>query len=137
VGQHQQVNKSYQVNDGCEVVRIPTISNPRCINSKTDEITLSVYRVTVERTGGFFTEDNQAGIAVLSVLNADGQTPAKTPSVNVISISGEHRGQVFLPWEYLIASQLSLTQPGTGGCHGQLGLLGLLGQLVDLHSLST
>jgi hypothetical protein len=104
-----------QVNNGFEIVRIPTATNPRCINSKTDEITLSVYRVTVEKTSGFFTSDNQAGIAVISTLNADGQTAAKTPSVNVVQISGEHKGQVFLPLEYPIASQLALTQTGTGG----------------------
>ena len=50
----------------------------------------------------------------MSTLNADGQTSPKTPSVNVVSIAGEHRGQVFLPLEYPIASQMPLTQPGTG-----------------------
>jgi hypothetical protein len=103
-----------QINNGYETVRIPTASSPRCINSKTDEITLSVYRVTVEKTTGFFTSDNQAGIAVISTLNADGQTSAKTPSVNVVQISDEHKGQVFLPLEYSIASQMPLSQSGTG-----------------------
>jgi hypothetical protein len=104
---------SAQVNNGFETVRIPTALSPRCVNSKTDEITLSVYRVTVEKTGGFFTSDNQAGIAVVSTVNADGQPPAKTPSVNVVSISQEHKGQVFLPLEYPIASRLVLSQTGT------------------------
>lgn len=103
-----------QVNNGFEIVRVPTAANPRCINSKTDEITLSVYRVTVEKTAGFFTKDNQAGIAVISTLNADGQTPAKTPAVNIVSIADEHKGQVFLPLEYPIASRLLLSQSGTG-----------------------
>ncbi|HKV28009.1 MAG TPA: hypothetical protein VJN90_07035 [Candidatus Acidoferrales bacterium] len=103
-----------QVNNGYETIRIPTASTPRCINSKTDEITLSVYRVTVEKTSGFFTRGNQAGIAVVSTLNADGAAmSAKTPSVNIVPISEEHGGQVFLPLEYPIASQLLLSE-GTG-----------------------
>jgi hypothetical protein len=103
------------VNNGFETVRIPTPISPRCINSKTDEITVTAYRVTVEKTAGFFTADNQAGIAVISTLNADGSpVPAKTPSVNVIPIASEHKGQVFLALEYPIASRLSLSQVGTG-----------------------
>lgn len=104
------------VNNGFETVRVPTPIRPRCINSKTDEITVTVYRVTVEKTAGFFTSDNQAGIAVISTLNADGSpVPAKTPSVNVVSITAAHKGQVFLPLEYPIASRLSLSQTGTDG----------------------
>ena len=107
------VTKAQGVNNGFETVRVPTASSPRCINSKTDEVTLSVYRVTVEKTAGFFTSDNQAGIAVISTLNADGATgPAKTPSVNVVPIADQHKGQVFLPLEYPIASRLLLSQSG-------------------------
>jgi hypothetical protein len=32
-------------NNGYETVRIPTPVNPKCINSTTDRVTLSVYRV--------------------------------------------------------------------------------------------
>ena len=66
----------------------------------------------MEKTSGFFTKDNQAGIAVISTLNADGQPPAKTPAVNIVSIADEHKGQVFLPLESPIASRLLLTQSG-------------------------
>ncbi len=98
-------------NNGFETIRIPTPISPKCINSKTDQVTLSVYRVAVEKTGGFFTSDNQAGVAVISTLNADAAPqPAKTPSVNLVPIAEEHKGQVFLALEYPIASRFLLTQ---------------------------
>jgi hypothetical protein len=36
-------------NNGYEIVRIPTSTSPKCINSKTDEVTLSAYRVIMEK----------------------------------------------------------------------------------------
>src|ERR1700679_838922 len=100
--------------NGYEIVRIPTASSPKCINSKTDAITLAVYRVIVEKNGGFLTSDNSAGVAVIATLNGSsiqvsppaGSTPAPqnvqaaTPQVAVLKIAGEQNGQVFIPLEY-------------------------------------
>ncbi|MFY9855147.1 MAG: hypothetical protein WAK26_14845 [Terracidiphilus sp.] len=101
-------------NNGYETVRIAAPGTYRCINSKADEITLSVLRVSVQKTSGFFVADKTAGIAVLTQLNADSNTtPAKTPSVNMVDISGESTGQVFLPLEYSIANRLQLLEGTT------------------------
>lgn len=119
-------------NNGYEIVRIPTATNPKCINSKTDEITLSVYRVIIEKNGGFLTSDQSAGIAVIATLNGSsiqlsapatpganpqptpGANPqsvtAATPQVSLVKISGERNGQVFVPLEYPIASRFVLSQ---------------------------
>ena len=108
-------------NNGFETVRIPTAVNPKCINSTTDRVTLSVYRVTVQKTSGFFTSDKKAGVAVIATLNANsiqlgqaGTQPsnvsATTPSVNLLDIGGESNGQVFLPLEYPIANRFLLSQ---------------------------
>ena len=77
-------------NSGYETLRVHT-STSRCINSKTDDITLSVVRVTVQKTSGFFVNDKTAGIAVISTLNAADPTTvaARTPSVNMVDISGD------------------------------------------------
>jgi hypothetical protein len=95
---------------GGKIIRIPTPTNARCINRRTDEVTITLRRIVTQKTGGFFTETNKAGVAVLSTLNADNQPPAKTPSVNVIDVKTEPRGQVSLPLEYPIASNLVLRQ---------------------------
>jgi hypothetical protein len=101
-------------NNGYETIRISAPGTYRCINSKTDEITLSVLRASVQKTSGFFVSDRTAGIAVLSQLNADSDTPpAKTPSVNMVDISGDNNGQVLLPLEYSIANRLQLLQGNT------------------------
>ena len=95
---------------GGKIIRIPTPTNARCINARTDEVTISLRRIITQKTGGFFTEDNKAGITVIAILNADGTAPAKTPSVNLVDIKTEPKGQVSLPLEYPIASQLALKQ---------------------------
>lgn len=64
-------------NNGFETVRIPTAVNPKCINSTTDRVTLSVYRVIVQKTSGFFTNDKKAGVAVIATLNANSIQPGQ------------------------------------------------------------
>jgi hypothetical protein len=95
---------------GGKIIRIPTPLNARCINARTDEVTISLRRIITQKTGGFFTEDNKAGITVIATLNADGTSPVRTPSVNLVDIKTEPKGQVSLPLEYPIASQLALKQ---------------------------
>jgi hypothetical protein len=111
-------------NNGYEIVRIPTATNSKCIDSKTDEISLGVYRLIVEKQGGFLTSDNAAGVAVIATLNGNsiqvnpppGTNPtpqnvqASTPQVQELKIAGEQNGQVFIPLEYPIASRFVLSQ---------------------------
>ena len=104
------------------VVRVPTPIAARCINSRTDEVTITVRRVVTHKTSGFFTSDNKAGVTVISTLNADGTPPAKIPSVNMVDIQNEPTGQVSLLLEYPIASQLELTQGQTTTKNMQLDI---------------
>jgi hypothetical protein len=78
----------------------------------------------VQKTSGFFTADKKAGVAVIATLNATsiqlnlpGAQPtnvsATTPSVNLLDISGEKNGRVFLPLEYPIANRFLLSQTDT------------------------
>ena len=90
------------------IARIPTPTTASCINRKTDEITISLRRVVTHKTSGFFTADNKAGVAVMATLNADNAPAATTPSVNLIDIQAEPTGQISLPLEYPIASDLQL-----------------------------
>lgn len=93
-----------------EIVRIPTASSARCINAKTDEVTVTMRRIITTKTGNIFTEDKRAGVTVITTLNSDGNPQSKTPSVNLVSIEDEPKGQVKIPLEYPIASLLSLSQ---------------------------
>jgi hypothetical protein len=92
-----------------EIVRIPTPINARCINAKTDELTMTLRRIITQRTEGFFTEDKRAGVTVIATLNSDGNPTSKTPSVNLIDIESAPMGQVLLPLEYPVASLLPLS----------------------------
>ena len=96
-----------------KVVRISTPTNPRCINAKTDEITMTVRSVKTQKENGFFTNQNKAGVTVIATLNSDGNPKAQNPSVNLVSVQGAAAGQVYLPLEYPIASLLALS-PDSG-----------------------
>jgi hypothetical protein len=82
----------------------------RCINASNDEVTVSLRRVLIQKTGGIFVEDKRAGVAVVATLNAKGADSSKTPSVTQVTIKDEHPGQVSLALEYPIASELALKQ---------------------------
>src|SRR3569833_2904402 len=85
-------------------------SGGRCINSTSDEVTVALRRVIIQKTAGIFSDDKKAGVAVISKLNANAGAPSKTPSVTQVDISDEHAGQVSLALEYPVASQLRLKQ---------------------------
>lgn len=92
-----------------ELVRIPTPISPRCINGKTDEISITLRKVIIHKTGSFITEDKKAGISVIATLNSNSNQVSKTPSVNLVSVESDERGQVRIPLEYPIASLLALS----------------------------
>jgi hypothetical protein len=91
-------------------IRIPTPTSPRCINASTDKVTITLRRLVTQKYGGFFTQDNKAGITVLATLNAGGNDTPKTPSVNQVEVKEEKKGQVSLPLEYPVADLLVLKQ---------------------------
>lgn len=95
------------------IVRVPTPIAARCINARTDEITATLRYIKTQRTKGFFTDDNRAGVTVIATLNSDGNPKAQNPSVNLIGIRNAPAGQVYLPLEYPIASLLALS-PDSG-----------------------
>jgi hypothetical protein len=91
------------------IVRIPMPIAERCINARTDEITATLRYIKTQKTKGFFTDDNRAGVTVIATLNSDGNPKAQNPSVNLIGIQNAPAGQVYLPLEYPIASLLALS----------------------------
>jgi uncharacterized membrane protein YgcG len=107
---------------GSATIRVPSPSASRCINSNTDEVTITLRRVLTQKTSGFFTSQNKAGVAVLATVNSSGTPPAKTPSVNEIDIQDVQPGQVSLALEYPIADQLVLKQGSTVTQNIQLDL---------------
>jgi hypothetical protein len=98
--------------DSGGIVRIPSTITPRCINAKTDEITVTLRRVKTQKHYWFVIQDTQAGVTVISTLNADTGATAYNPAVNLISIQDAGAGQVYLPLEYSVASLLPLSTDG-------------------------
>lgn len=96
-----------------EIVRIATPTTPRCINAKTDELTLTLRRIITQKKDAFLTSDKKAGVTVIATLNSDGNPTAKHPSVNLVDVETAEKGQVRLPLEYPIASLLALS-PDSG-----------------------
>src|SRR5271157_5083967 len=96
------------------VVRIPTPIAARCINAKTDEITMTVRSIKTQKKNGFFTNQGKAGVTVITTLNSDGNPKAQNPSVNLIDTTQAAAGQVYLPLEYPIASLLALSADSGG-----------------------
>jgi hypothetical protein len=91
-------------------VRLVTPIAPRCIDSKTDEVTIDLKRILLQKKSYVFTQDSKAGVAVMASLNASGNSKAAAPSVSTVPIKDEPEGQVSLAIEYPVADQLVLTQ---------------------------
>jgi len=91
-------------------IRVATPGTGRCINMKTDEVTVTLRRIVTQKYSGFFTKENKAGITVLATLNGTADEVAKTPSVNQVDIQKEKTGQVSLALEYPVADLLVLNQ---------------------------
>jgi hypothetical protein len=103
-------------------IRVPAPIASRCINSQTDEVTVTLRRVVTQKYTGFFTQENKAGITVLATVNGNSNETPKTPSVNQVGIKEEHKGQVSLALEYPVADLLVLKQGNTVTKNIQLDL---------------
>lgn len=91
-------------------IRIATPVTGRCINMKTDEVTVTFRRIVTQKDGNFLFKDKTAGITVMATLNATSDETVKTPSVNQVDIQKEKTGQVSLALEYAVADLLLLNQ---------------------------
>jgi hypothetical protein len=97
-------------------VRVPNAPDAECINSSTDKVWLTLYRIVETKRSGFFTNENQAEIIVTVKVQSDPQTasPLSFPlSVKVNTANYGKSGQVSLPIEYTLVSGLPLTQKQT------------------------
>jgi hypothetical protein len=99
-------------NSGGVPVRIPAGPNPECINRKTDQIWLTLYRVIETKKNGFFTSENQAEIILQVQAQSKPQSgqPLSFPLSTRVNTRPYSEGQVSLPVEYTAINGLDLTQ---------------------------
>ena len=119
-------------------VRIANAPKPLCINSVTDKVWLTLFRVVETKKGGFFTSENQAEVIVTVKVQSEPQAsaPLSFPlSVKVNTADYGRSGQVSLPIEYTLVSGLPLTQKQTSGTITYTGF-SLDSTLVNLKSQS-
>jgi hypothetical protein len=98
---------------GSVVVRIEDPSGSHCIDATSEDVTIHIRRIFVEKAAGFFTEDQRAGVllsARLTGRSKGGMVDVQVPSVTLVSIANDRPGRTSLPLEYQIASYLSLNQ---------------------------
>jgi len=98
---------------GSVVVRIEDPSGSHCIDSTSEDVTIHIRRIFVEKTEGFLTEDQRAGVLVSARITGrskGGMVDVQVPSVTLVSIAKDRPGRTSLPLEYQIASYLSLNQ---------------------------
>ena len=98
---------------GSVIVRVDDPSGSHCIDATSEEITIHIRRIFIEKTKGLFTEDNRAGVLISAKLIGRGTGPTvdvQIPSVTIVSVKDEKPGRVSLPLEYGIASFLTLNQ---------------------------
>ncbi len=98
---------------GSVIVRVPDPAGSHCIDATSEEITVHVRRVFIQKTHGLFSEDNRAGVLVSAKLTGRGSGPTvdvQIPSVSLVSVQEDKPGRVSLPLEYQIASYLALQQ---------------------------
>ncbi len=98
---------------GSVIVRVDDPFGSHCIDATSEDVTIHVRRIFVERTGGLFTDDKRAGVLVSAKLTGRSSGPSvdvQVPSVTLVSVKDETRGRLSLPLEYQIASYLTLNQ---------------------------
>ena len=103
----------YAYSQGSVVVRVEDPSGSHCIDATSEEITIHVRRLFIEKTEGLFTEDSRAGVLVTAKLMGRTSGPSvdvQLPSVTLVSVKDEKPGRLSLPFEYQIASYLTLEQ---------------------------
>lgn len=98
---------------GSTVVRIEDPSGSHCIDATSEDVTIHIRRIFVEKTAGFLTEDLRAGVLVSTRLTGRSKganVDVQVPSVTLVSIANDRPGRTSLPLEYQIASYLPLNQ---------------------------
>lgn len=99
-------------NNGGVPVRIPTGPTPECINTSTDNVWLTLYRVIETKKNGFFSKENQAELVVTVKVQAKPQASQSLsfPLSTKVNIRPYSAGQVSIPVEYTLVSGLALKQ---------------------------
>ena len=97
-------------------VRIDNEPDSKCINSATDKVWLTLYRVVESKKNGFFSKENQAEIVVTVKVQSDPQAPQALsfPLSTKVNIRPYGNGQISLPVEYTLVSGLNLQQTSSG-----------------------
>lgn len=98
---------------GSVIVRVEDPSGSHCIDATSEDVTIHVRRIFIEKDAGLFTEDSRAGVLVTAKLTGRSTGPSidvQVPSVTQVSVTDEQPGRVSLPLEYQIASYLPLNQ---------------------------
>jgi hypothetical protein len=97
-------------------VRIDNEPGSNCINSATDKVWLTLYRVVESKKNGFFSKENQAEIVVTVKVQSDPQAPQALsfPLSTKVNIRPYGNGQISLPVEYTLVSGLNLQQKSGG-----------------------
>jgi len=93
-------------------IRIPNAPDARCINGKTDQVWLTLYRVIMTKKGGWFTTSKQAEIVItVTVKTKPPSTQTLSyPLSSKVNIRDYQVGQVSIPVEYTLVSGLELKQ---------------------------
>jgi hypothetical protein len=97
-------------------VRIDNEPDPKCIDSATDKVWLTLYRIVESKDRGFFSNENQAELVVTVKVQAEPQPPQPLsfPLSTKIDIRPYENGQISLPVEYTLISGLDLRQDNDG-----------------------
>src|ERR1700729_3617439 len=105
-----------QQQQGGVPVRIDNEPDSKCINSSTDRVWLTLYRVVESKKNGFFSKENQAEIVITVKVQSDPQAPQPLsfPLSTKVNIRPYGNGQISQPVEYTLVSGLNLQQTSTG-----------------------
>ncbi len=97
-------------------VRIPGPNAP-CINGKTDQVWLTLYRVITSKNRGFLSRESEAAIIAKVIVNTKPQAPTAIsyPLSTKVNIRAYPTGQISLPVEYALVSALPLKQTDASG----------------------
>jgi hypothetical protein len=107
---------AFSQNNGGVPVRIPNGPDAACINSATDQVWLTLYRVVETKTNGFLSRENQAEIVSTVKVQSRPQAaqPLNFPLSTKVNIRPYTEGQVSIPVEYTLVSGLPLKQMENG-----------------------
>ncbi len=100
---------------GAVPIRVADGIKPRCINASRDKIWLTLRRVIITRSKGWFTQDN----SVAAIINVSVKTEPQAPKPIVFPLMTEATlrdfgvGQVSVPLEYTIVDGFNLKQAST------------------------